>query len=184
MSETNPTCPLPGSARPICDGTYNTDVVTLANQLNRFIAEAYLSESASVHFVNEFDLERFNSYLGQLQKSQGWINDTPQVDNPSVYPRFHKIPVWDEVPMIESDKVKTLIRGLETTRDELIMCQSSRVSSGLLLKDNDRLTANLARTEALLSLANVPEGTDYTATTPLVPVLSRSGRANETSFAA
>jgi len=169
-----PTCPVPESARPICDGTYNTDIVTLTTQLNRFVAEAYMSESASVHFVNEFDLVRFQSYLDRTVASQQWIVDTPQVDNPSIYPRFHKIPVWADVPEIESDAIRTMIRGLEQCRDELIMCQSSRVSSGLLLKDNERLTANLGRTQALLNLSTTPDGTDFTATTPLVPVLSRN----------
>ena len=167
-------CPVPESARPICNGTYNTDIVTLTNDLNRYIAEAYMAESASVHFVNEFDLTRFQSYLDKLVRTQQWIVSTPQVDNPSVYPRFHKIPVWEAVPEIESDVIRTMIRGLETMRDELIMCQSSRISSGILLKDNERLTANLARNQALLSLATTPDGTDYTATTPLVPVLSRN----------
>ena len=169
-----PTCPIPEAARPICDGTYNTDIVTLTNALNRFIAEAYMSESASVHFLNEFDLVRFQSFLDRLVSTQQWVVATPQVDNPSVYPRFHTIPIWADIPSIESDAIRTMIRGLETTRDELIMCQSSRVSSNLLLKDNERLTANLGRTQALLDLAVTPDGTDYTATTPLVPVLSRN----------
>ena len=167
-------CPIPETARPICDGTYNTDVVTITNKLNRFIAEAYMSESASVHFLNEFDLVRFQAYLTRIVASQQWIVDTPQVDNPSIYPRFHKIPVWNDVPQIESDAIRTMIRGLEQMRDELIMCQSSRVSSGLLLKDNERLTANLDRTQALLELSTTPDGTDFTATTPLVPVLNRN----------
>jgi len=175
MSEnTGPTCPAPGTGRPICDGTYNTDVVTLTTKLNRFIAEAYLSESASVHTVSDFDLVRFKSYLDQLYKTHGWIIDTPQVDNPSVYPRFNAIPVWDDVPQIESDNIRTLIRGLEICRDELIMSQSSRISSGLIPFDSIRLTANLDRTGALLNLSQDPSGTDYTATTPLVPVLSRN----------
>jgi len=173
MSEGS-TCPTPGAARPICDGTYNTDIVTLTNALNRYIAEAYMSESASVHFLNEFDLARFQAFLTRIVASQQWIVDTPQVDNPSIYPRFHIIPVWKDVPEIESDAIRTMIRGLEQTRDELIMCQSSRVSSGLLLKDNERLTANLDRTQALLELATTPDGTDFTATTPLVPVLGRN----------
>ena len=173
MSEGS-TCPTPGAARPICDGTYNTDIVTLTNALNRYIAEAYMSESASVHFLNEFDLARFQAFLTRIVASQQWIVDTPQVDNPSIYPRFHKIPVWNDVPQIESDAIRTMIRGLEQMRDELIMCQSSRVSSGLLLKDNERLTANLDRTQALLELSTTPDGTDFTATTPLVPVLNRN----------
>jgi len=173
MSEGS-TCPIPDAARPVCDGTYNTDVVTLTNSLNRFIAEAYMSESASVHYVNEFDLVRFQSYLDRINGSHKWIVDTPQVDNPSIYPRFHTIPVWADVPQIESDAIRTMIRGLEQTRDELIMCQSSRVSSGLLLKDSERLAANMARTQALLELATTPDGTDFTATTPLVPVLNRN----------
>ena len=169
-----PTCPAPDTARALCGGTYNTDVVTLTNALNRFVAEAYMSESASVHFLQEADLVRFQSYLDRLIATQQWVVAQPQVDNPSVYPRYHKIPVWEDVPQIESDAIRTMIRGLETTRDELIMCQSSRISSGLLLKDNERLTLNLDRTAALLALAITPDGTDYTATTPLVPVLNRN----------
>jgi len=170
-------CPIPETARPICDGTYNTDVVTITNKLNRFIAEAYMSESASVHTILPADLARFQAFNAELVRTQGWIMAQPQVDNPSVYPRFSKIAVWDSVPQIESDNIRTMIRGLETTRDELIMCQSSRISSGFLVKDNDRLTANLTRNKELLDMASAgenPYGTDYTATTPLVPVLSRN----------
>lgn len=169
------TCPLPGAGRPICDGTYNTDIVTLTNKLNRYIAEAYMSESASVHTTNPFDLERFVSYNAQIVEAHAWIMSTPQVDNPSVYPRYYPIGVWDDVPKIESDNIRTMIRGLETTRDELIMSQSSRVSSGMLVKDSERFIANMKRNDALLALSIDPLGTDYTATTPLVPVLARSG---------
>lgn len=168
------TCPSPDTARPICNGTYNTDIVTLTNKLNRFVAEAYLSESASVHTVSEFDLVRFQSYLDQLYTTHAWIVATPQVDNPSIYPRYTPIGVWDDVPTIESDNIRTMIRGLEIARDELIMCQSSRISSGLIPFDSIRLTANLDRTKELLALSTDPQGTDYTATTPLVAVLSRN----------
>ena len=171
---TESVCPAPDTARPMCGGTYNTDVVTLTNNLNRFVAEAYMSESASVHFVMEADLVRFQSYIDRMVATQQWVVAQPQVDNPSVYPRYHKIPVWADVPEVESDSIRTMIRGLETARDELIMCQSSRISSGLLLKDNERLTLNLQRTQALLNIAITPDGTDYTATTPLVPVLNRN----------
>jgi len=171
------TCPMPDTSRPVCDGTYNTDIVTLTNKLNRFIAEAYMSESASIHTILPADLARFQAFNAELVRTQDWINAQPQIDNPSVYPRFQKIPVWDDVPMIESDNIKTMIRGLESARDELIMCQSSRISSGLLTKDDDRLVANLTRNKALLDMADAgddPYGTDYTATTPLIPVLSRN----------
>lgn len=171
------TCPTPDAARPICDGTYNTDIVTLTTKLNRFIAEAYMSESASVHTVMPADLIRFQAYNAEIIRVQGWIVAQPQIDNPSIYPRFNKIPVWDDVPQIESDNIRTMIRGLESTRDELIMSQSSRIASGLLVQDNTRLTANLARNQLLLDMADGgedPAGSDFAATTPLVPVLSRN----------
>jgi len=167
-------CPKPESARPVCNGTYNTDVLTLADRYNRFIAEAYLSESASIHHILDADLARFNGFNAQVRSAQGWINIQPQTDNPSTYPRFQEINSWDSVPTIENDGLRTMIRGLEIARDELIMCQSSRIGSGLLPKDNDRLTANIDRTQALIDIVPDYDGSDYVATTPLFPVLSRN----------
>ena len=160
-----------------CDGnlpityTYNHDVQSLSDKINRFIIEVGLSESANIHIINEFDMIRFNAYLEGIRILQTWINATPQLDLPNTYPRKFCMTTVQDVPTMESDGARMIIRLLELLRDELIRGQSSRAASGLNIYDNERFTATIAKLQALLDTATGAVGTDYPNSTPLVPVV-------------
>lgn len=159
-----------------CDGnepityTYNHDVQSLSDKINRFIIEVGLSESANIHITNPFDLSRFNSYLEGIRVMQAWILATPQLDLPNTYPRKFCMQTVQDVPKMESDAARMLIRLLELMRDELIRGQSSRAASGLNTYDNTRLTATIDKTQALLD-SSTDVGTDYPNSTPLTTVV-------------
>lgn len=159
-----------------CDGnlpvryTYNHDVQSLSDKVNRYIIEVGLSESANIHIVNEYDLARFNAYLEGIRVMQSWINATPQLDLPNTYPRKFCLAMVADVPTMESDFSRMLIRLLELLRDELIRGQTSRAASGLNAYDNDRFTATVAKIQALLDTAN-GSGMDYPNSSPLSPIV-------------
>jgi len=159
-----------------CDGnqpityTYNHDVQSLSDKINRFIIEVGLSESANIHIVNPFDLTRFNSYLEGIRVMQSWINATPQLDLPNTYPRKFCMQTVQDVPQMESDSMRMLIRLLELMRDELIRGQSSRAASGLNTYDDVRLTATIDKVQALLDVPS-DAGTDYPNSSPLTSIV-------------
>jgi len=168
-----------------CDGnaaityTYNHDIQSLSDKMNRFIIEVGLSESANIHIVNEFDLARFNAYLEGIRVMQSWINATPQLDLPNTYPRKHCLAMIQDVPTMESDAARMLIRILELMRDELIRGQSSRAASGLNTFDDTRLTSTIDKVQALLDTAT-DSGMDYPNSSPLTSVVG-SGAVNPLS---
>jgi len=159
-----------------CDGnapvtyTYNHDVQSLSDKINRYIIEVGLSESANIHIVNEFDLARFNSYLEGIRVMQAWINSTPQLDLPNTYPRKFCLAMVQDVPTMESDSARMLIRLLELMRDELIRGQSSRAASGLNVYDDTRLTSTISKVQALLDTTS-DSGMDYPNSSPLTNVV-------------
>ena len=160
-----------------CDGnepvtyTYNHDVQSLNDKVNRFIIEVGLSESANIHIMNKFDLERFNAYVRGIRTMQEWINATPQLDLPNTYPRKFCMATIQDVPTMESDGARILIRLLELLRDELIRGQSSRAASGLNQYDDKRLTATLDKIQALLDTTSDGQGEDYPNSSPLTPIV-------------
>ena len=163
-----------------CDGqalinyTYNQDIVTLSDKINRFIIEVGLSETANVHIPSPFDLIRFEAYLEGIRVLQSWINATPQLDLPNTYPRKYCLKTVQDVPTMESDGARTLIRLLEVMRDELVRGQSTRTASGLNTYDDGRLTAIIAKVQALLDSIGEPAvGTDYPNSSPLTPMVGQ-----------
>ena len=159
-----------------CDGqdpinyTYNADIQSMSDKINRFIIEAGLSESANVHIMSPFDLTRFNAYLESIRQLQSWVNATPMLDLPNTYPRKWCMKSVEQVPQMESDGIRMLIRLLETMRDELIRGQSSRVASGFNEFDNTRLTAIIDKTQALLD-AGPNAAMDYPNSSPLTTIV-------------
>jgi len=151
--------------------TYNTDIVSLSDKLNRFIAEAGLSASANVHIMSPPDLKRFNAFLEGMRRVQAWVVTTPFLDLPATTPRKFCLAMITDVPQIESDAIRMLVRLLELTRDELIRSQSSRVTTGLNEYDSERLTANIDKIQALLDTSDL-DGMDYTESAPTVPMVS------------
>lgn len=151
--------------------TYNSDIVSLSDKYNRFIAEAGLSRSANGHIVNEADLKRFNAYLAGIIRLQGWIMSVPVLDLPATSPRKYCLSMITDVPEMESDGIRMLVRLLELARDELIRSQSSRMATGLNLYDNERLTTINEKIQMLLDTVN-EDGADYTESAPTVPMVS------------
>jgi hypothetical protein len=173
--ESQPICDCGPDTR-WCDGqseinyTYNHDIESLSDKINRFIVELGLSETANIHGTNEFDMARFNSYLEGLRILQAWINATPQLDLPNTYPRKFCLTNIVDMPAIESDGVRTLIRLLELMRDELVRGQSTRQASGLGTYDNERLTMTIAKCQALLDNVESVDGLDYPNSAPTTNV--------------
>lgn len=160
-----------------CDGkeqityTYNQDINSIADVINRFIGEAAHCESANVAIIRDADLIRFNMYLNKIRALQSMVTSLPPLDLSRTSPRKYCLTMVLDVPAMESDNIRMLIRTLESMRDELTQSSSSRVASSLETPDDARLTAIIERVQVLLDSPMI-EDADFPNTTPLVPVVS------------
>ena len=131
--------------------TLNHDIAGMYYRMNRFIEEAQKSVSSSVSLTNDFDITRLRSYLDSIDRFHAWVLSVPQLDLPETTPRVITLdPGPDTSVVLESDDLDDVVRMLVLARDELVHCQSSRVGSGFLTPDSQRLTAIVAKIRAFV----------------------------------
>jgi hypothetical protein len=157
--------------------TYNHDVVGVWNRINRFAEEAQKAQSSNVSLTNSFDIARLKSYLDSIDRYHDWIKAQPQLDLPETTPRLYQLEDWvDASLMIENDDLDDIVRMFFLARDEIVNSQSSRLGSGLLKPDSDRLTAVVAKARAfIMDYVEPTTPLDLPESSPLAP-MSGSGR--------
>ena len=142
------------------EGVYNLDVTYLADKLARYAAEVQMSVSSNVAFVNQFDMDRLQNYLTDIDRAMAYILDQPQLDLPESHPMLHPIQPFPAMRDMESDEWDHVVRLLRSGYIELVNSQSSRLGAGLMPFDARRVTALVAKTRQWL--------TDYvTARSPM-----------------
>lgn len=131
--------------------TLNLDVVGIANRINRFINELQMSQSSNVSLTLEADKVRFSSYVTALRFLVGHVVAEPQLDLPETNPLFYDVRDTPALLDVENENVQHLSLLLKTAKDELMLSQSSRLSTGLISFDRDRFLAILDKCENYLS---------------------------------
>jgi len=131
--------------------TYNHDISGFHRRFNRFIMELKKSVSSSVSLVNTFDKKRLASYIGSLRSYQKWVTDQPELDLPDTHPRAYALDDNPEYADLENESIVDAIRMLEIARDELVRSQSSRAAAGLIVHDDQRLTAMIDKVDSFLT---------------------------------
>jgi hypothetical protein len=155
---------------------YNLDTYGLIRRINRVIVEVVKSQSSGVSGTISFDLTRLNSYLKMLDAYRAWVVSQPQIDCPETGPTAFPLPADPSVAEIENESGWDVVQLLQIARDEIKSSQSSRLPSGLIKFDNDRLVSYIGR---LASLVNnymaVIDPVDLPESSPMQPI---SGAGN------
>lgn len=131
-------------------GVYNIDVTYLADKLARYAGEVQMSVSSNVAFVNQFDMERLQNYLTDIDRAIAYVLNQPQLDLPESHPMLHSIQAFPELRNLESDEWDHVVRLLRAGYIELVNSQSARLGAGLIAFDQRRVSALVAKTRQWL----------------------------------
>ena len=132
-------------------GVFNLDVTYLADKLARYAGEVQMSVSSNVAFVNEFDMDRLQKYLTDIDRAVAYVLDQPQLDMPESHPMMHPIQAFPEMRNMESDEWDHVVRLLRAGYIELVNSQSARLGAGLMPFDARRISALIAKTRQWLN---------------------------------
>lgn len=131
-------------------GVYNLDVTYLADKIARYAGEVQMSVSSNVAFVNEFDMQRLQDYLTDIDAAIAYIINQPQLDLPESHPMMNAIQPFPAMRDMESDEWDHVVRLLRSGYIELVNSQSARLGAGLMPFDARRVTALVAKTRQWL----------------------------------
>lgn len=155
---------------------YNHDIVGIYDRLNRFIEEVSKAVSSNVSLTNQFDILRLTTYLDATDRYHAWIKAQPHLDLPETSPKPYVLKAPPIEFEIENEDMDDMLRMLRLGRDEIVHSQSSRLGSGLIRQDSERLTAIVAKARAFLADYIVPtQPLDFPESSP-AQLLSGSGR--------
>jgi hypothetical protein len=131
--------------------TLNLDVVGIYDRINRFIREIQKSASANVSMTSEYDLARAKTYLSTLRFLVDHVDSQPQLDLPETNPQAYALMEAPVLQDIENENCKHLCLMLATCREELLMSQSSRMSTGFVPFDKTRMLNIVQKCESYIS---------------------------------
>ena len=66
---------------------FNQDIVMFYNKINRYIKEAYHSQSNAVSGMHVHDITRMRSYVLACRRYLAWVAAQPLLDLPETHPR-------------------------------------------------------------------------------------------------
>ena len=130
--------------------TLNMDLVGLWNRINRYIVEVQKSQSANVSLTLESDLIRYKSYFSALRFLIAHVDSDPRLDLPETNPIEYVVREAPVLQDLENENCVHVALLLATVRQELLLSQSSRLSTGLIAFDKDRFMAGVAKAESYL----------------------------------
>ena len=132
--------------------TKNLDIVGLVNRLRRFKKEWAKSVSANGAMVNNHDALRLRSYLAALNSYIDFFQAQPVPDVPEYHgDRSYDLGEAELFGSVENESVNDMMELWNILEIELMNCQSSRTSFGLLDHDEKRSRAMLGRMQRLLT---------------------------------
>ena len=139
---------------------YNHDIASLVARIDRFTEELIDCESSSGSEINQFDLQRLNTYLDSLEGFHAWAIGQPALDLPESHPRPIELPQGPATPVVENESINDIVRLIVICKDELINSQSVRQAANFKSFDSSRFLSVVQKIRAFL--------TDYVAElTPL-----------------
>lgn len=131
--------------------TYNHDIVGVWNRVNRFIREAMKQQSANVSQMNDFDINRFKSYLSAMRFYHDTMQAAPDLDLPETTPKLYALRDAPVVDDMENESLSDICRLLELLRDEIVNSQSSRLGAKLIGFDSIRMLQVISKCENFMT---------------------------------
>ena len=158
--------------------TYNHDIKALSQRVDRVAVEVNRAASGNVAGVIEHDMTRWRSYMAALRGYTAWVTDQPSpLDFPETHPTLLEVDdLSDTFAPVDNLLANDLVRLLLLGRAELIMSQSSSLSSGLLTYDLQRWLAVISKCESLLDLGEANTPLDLPESMPHYPGVKPGNR--------
>lgn len=117
---------------------HNDDIAGLIRRLRRVKFEICKSQSASLMYVTNADLKRFNSYLDAAVSYFDWMMSEPMQDLPESHPKEIDLGAAEVLPLPENESLVDLIAMFDNLESEMALCQSARMHSSMIDHDEKR----------------------------------------------
>ncbi len=131
--------------------TLNQDIYSLDNMIIRYLLEMMTSVSSEVQVIQTPDRTRIDSYIASLDQFRNWMVNASPTDYPATYKLYYCLSQKPAPIYIASAPIRDLVNQLIVMEGELVMSQSSRLSSGILPQDDQRFISYLERMRAYLT---------------------------------
>ncbi len=125
--------------------TLNQDIYSLDNMIIRYLLEMMTSVSSEVQVIQPPDRTRIDAYIASLDQFRGWMVNSSPTDYPATYKLYYCLSQKPEPVYIASAPIRDLVNQFIVMEGELVLSQSSRLSSGILPQDDIRFQSYLAR---------------------------------------
>ncbi len=153
--------------------TLNQDIYSLDNMIIRYLIEMMTSVSAEVQVIQPPDRTRIDAYLKALDDFRVWMVTSSPSDYPATYKLFYCLSEKPDPIYIASAPIRDLVNQLIVMEGELVLSQSSRLSSGILPQDDVRFQSYLARLNSyLLNYHDQAAPNDHPRTTELTRLIN------------
>jgi hypothetical protein len=132
----------------------NTDIASLAEEMDRTIYEMAYSESAKVSTLAQFDYERLVDYAAKTRAGVDKIRGTPRADWPFSYDRMYTIKyLTTEIvdDQVTNPALRWVIRWNSGMIANCTRSESAALSNGLLINDYNRLILGLNKLDAYIA---------------------------------
>ncbi len=131
--------------------TLNQDIYSLDNMIIRYLIELMTSVSSEVQVIQTPDRTRIDAYIASLDQFRNWMVTSSPTDYPATYKLYYCLSQKPDPIYIASAPIRDLVNQLIVMEGELVLSQSSRLSSGILPQDDVRFQSYLARMTAYLT---------------------------------
>lgn len=157
--------------------TFNTDIKTLVQQLDRYCTEINRAASGNVAMIISHDLNRFRGYIASLQGFHDFILATPNpLDLPESHPAGWSVEPMELYEPVDNPVCNSLVITLVSGRSELLSSQSAGIATGLLPFDSARFVAVLGKCTNLLDYAENHQPEDMPESLPHYPSVKVGSR--------
>lgn len=131
--------------------TLNQDIYSVDNMIIRYLIEMMTSVSSEVQVIQPPDRARIDAYIDSLDQFRNWMVTSSPTDYPATYKLYYCLSKKPDPVYIASAPIRDLVNQLLVMEGELVLAQSSRLSSGILPQDDARFQSYLARMRAYLT---------------------------------
>ena len=129
--------------------------------------------SSEVQTILPSDRTRIDAYIAAIEAYRGWIIGQNFMDYPGTYKLYYCIPQKPEPVYIPNEQVRDLMNQTLVMQGEMYISQSSRLTSGLLPADDQRLESYLSRMrQYLITYADTQLPPDYPRSTEMTRLIN------------
>ena len=130
---------------------YNYQIAGLIRRFRRFRYETIKAACSALAHVNEHDLIRARTYLAAVTSYLNWVVSQPQLGLPESTPRQIDMGSPEVLSVPENESLVDLMVMYDLLESEIGNSQSARLGDSVILHDETRIRAIVAKMEAFLT---------------------------------